>query len=489
MSKQLFDYQLNFFTNIRKFVGQYKRVIAQLPTGGGKTICFVSIAKAAVAKGNTVLILSESTKIFEQISKEIGATEIKAGAQEMYIRKGAVYLAMAQTLVRREKMIKNFDHLAENLLVITDEAHLGNFSKILLQLQKCYLIGMTATPNFKDAPHLPVLYNALVEGPSVDDLIQRERLTPYRHFARVVADTSMLKIKAGEFTEESQEKVFETRVVYDGLMQDLKNVPFKSCMIFTASIKHCIDVYEKLQAAGYKAVQYHSKISKEEQSYSMMQFKTGAVPICVSVGALVKGFDHPPVDLAILLRATTSLSLYLQICGRASRVAPGKNSFTVLDYGGNYQRHGLWDAERDWSSMWQEQPKRKKAPSAAPVKLCPECEYINPVSAITCKNCGHTFQKSKQQQEEETRLVEINAAYRAMVGRKISDLSPTELAVYARLKNKKGHAARVAKAQEQKQPGFLQAYCQAIGYKAGWAHHQVKQLSTDPIEFFDTVLK
>jgi superfamily II DNA or RNA helicase len=51
-------YQSQLVTEIR---GQYqlgrKAVLAVLPTGGGKTVCFSYIAQAASVKGNRVLIL------------------------------------------------------------------------------------------------------------------------------------------------------------------------------------------------------------------------------------------------------------------------------------------------------------------------------------------------------------------------------------------------------------------------------------------------
>jgi DNA repair protein RadD len=51
-------YQTQLVTEIR---GQYqlgrKAVLAVLPTGGGKTVCFAHIAQSASIKGNRVLIL------------------------------------------------------------------------------------------------------------------------------------------------------------------------------------------------------------------------------------------------------------------------------------------------------------------------------------------------------------------------------------------------------------------------------------------------
>jgi hypothetical protein len=56
-------YQTQLVTEIR---GQYqlghKAVLAVLPTGGGKTVCFAHIAQAASVKGNRVLILVHSAR-------------------------------------------------------------------------------------------------------------------------------------------------------------------------------------------------------------------------------------------------------------------------------------------------------------------------------------------------------------------------------------------------------------------------------------------
>lgn len=489
MNFTLRDYQQKFCDSVVKHLGTYKKVIACAATGAGKTKCFIYLSHRAQSKGKTVLIITESSKIYDQLTAEVNAGNINAAVKDQYIHPGHIYIAMAQTLVKRPRMVEQFKKMGGELLVITDEAHVGTPTKLLLQLPDALHIGFTATPDWKAAKHLPLLYKACVVGPQPDELVQSGHLVSYQHFARVLADLDDLKIKNGEFTEESQEKVFESRKVYDGLIQDIQNLPYRKAIVFCASIKHCQEVSEQLGKAGVLNIQIHSKRDKGEQSFDMARFKdvNSSINVCVSVGVLTKGWDFPPLDLVILMRATTSLPLYMQMIGRGSRTYKGKNIFTVLDYGSNYERHGLWDAEVDWSSKWKERKKKKEAP--APVKNCPECDYINPVSSMVCKNCGHIFIVVKDEKtEEETKLIEITAAYRNLIGRTIGSLNPQELAMYARFKNKKAFAIRAARAQEQKTNGYLLQFAVFMGYKPGWTYHQLNNL-TDEIPFTDIVLK
>jgi DNA repair protein RadD len=67
---QLRPYQTQLVTEIR---GQYqlghRSVLAVLPTGGGKTVCFSYIAQAASVKGNRVLILVHRAELLDQASR------------------------------------------------------------------------------------------------------------------------------------------------------------------------------------------------------------------------------------------------------------------------------------------------------------------------------------------------------------------------------------------------------------------------------------
>lgn len=486
------EYQQKFADQVVNQLARYRSIVACAATGSGKTKVFIYLAKRALSRGLTVLVLTEASKIYDQLTAELPAGNINAQRKDGAILSGHVYIAMAQTLARRPRMIEQFQNFGQQLLIINDEAHIGTATKLLqaLLLNNPFLIGFTATPDFKFAKHLPVLYKMIAVGPQPDELVNAGYLSPYRHYARVLADMTDLVIKGGEYTEESQERVFESRKVYDGLIKDLATTRFNKAVVFTASIKHCDDVWRQLTEAGFNAIRIHSKSASG--SFDMARYRSelpGSPNICVSVGILTKGWDFPAVDLIILNRATTSLPLYLQMIGRGSRTSPGKDLFTVLDYGGNYERHGLWDTEIDWAKKWNKKPKRKNE-GIAPVKLCPKCEYINPASIGICKNCGYVFEAvAVEVDEAETKLIELTAKYATLRGKLISTLQPAELALYAKFKNKKAYAIRVAKSNEQRQPGWLKQFAQLMGYKDGWIYFQTKDLSNTPIMFTDQIIR
>jgi hypothetical protein len=210
-----------------------------------------------------------------------------------------------------------------------------------------------------------------------------------------------------------------------------------------------------------------------------------------------KGFDFPPVDLILLYRATTSLPLYLQMCGRASRTSPdtAKAMWTVLDYGGNGKRHGRWDypcingEPVDWNVVWNTIPKKREG--VAPIKECPKCKYLLPILAQECTNCGHVFVKTKQPHEiEQVHIVMLeqqNAQLKEIKGKRISQLTPIELANYAKIKGKKPYAARVAKALTLTTPTYIYEYAKAMGYKNGWADFNAPSYG-ERIDFFDKIV-
>lgn len=491
-------YQQEFVANLSKAITTQQRVIACAPTGSGKTKMFITIAERATSRGRTVVIVSETRKIFDQITEEAGGTEIANGVKHVYIQQGRLYIAMAQTLSRRPLVIEQLNSLERPPIIIVDEAHIGTPSNLLRKLidqGNPYIIGFTATPDARVAKHLPELYNECIVACQVDELIQQRFLCSYQHKARVKAGLDILEIRNGEFTEESQNAAFNNSTVYEGIFEDLRETPFKKAMIFVASIDHCKEMVDRLQQEGFSAIEYHSKL--ENADYHLAKFTTlHEANICVSVAALTKGFDFPAVDLVILNRATTSLPLYLQMIGRGSRPVKDpvtnefiKTHFLVLDYGANWERHGLYFEDRAWDKMWKQTKKlRNEMEGVGSVTFCEKCESIIPANVRICQYCGHE-KPLAEKEPEQGELVEVTKHYTNLIGRNISTLAPTELAIYAKMKKKQPFAARVARAKEQQAAGYLPAFGAAMGYKPGWADQQVRMIGATPVEYIDIQLR
>ncbi len=108
------------------------------------------------------------------------------------------------------------------------------------------------------------------------------------------------------------------------------------------------------------------------------------------------GFNNPAIDCIVLLRATMSPGLYVQMSGRGFRLFPNKENFLVLDFGRNIERHGCIDKIRI---------KKKTNGSGheietAPMKECPVCHMLIAISVMLCPTCGYKFpQKDKHDKE------------------------------------------------------------------------------------------
>lgn len=495
------DYQVSIRKNTGRQMLRDKWVLVQSPTGSGKSFIMFNMISNGLRKGKTFLVLTESKKIFDQLSNEFDAYRINARTKYFAMRKNNVYVAMSQSLANRDRIIQSFLDLGDQLIVMIDEAHIGT-TKEVIKVFPGNRIGFTATPAYRWAKFLPDLYKSIVVGPQVEELIQKGALSPYRHIGRKKVDSSKLKTNksTGEYTEASQERAFGTSQVFDGLYEDLRAIKYKCGMIYVASIKQCEEVHAKLIEHGFVCAISHSK--RADNDDQMKRYHDD--PDCnlmVSVAGLTKGYDNPIIDLVVLFRATTSLPLYLQMAGRGGRVLKpndlvnyrSRNScpelqeklfFTVLDYGLNFDRFGAWDSDRPWEELWLATPVRDK--EAAPVKECPMCESYVPTSAVRCKWCGYIWPVEKKQLAIGD-LIDFNETATKLLGRRVGELSPEELADYAKSKNAANRAIRIAKARRQVEKwkqtwavkydglddgligkNYLKDFGKAMGYKDNW---------------------
>ena len=131
------------------------------------------------------------------------------------------------------------------------------------------------------------------------------------------------------------------------------------------------------------------------------------------------GFDVTDVEVVILNRATESLSLFLQMVGRGSRITDKiyKPKFTVIDLGGNFAKHDIWSARRDWTPYFKGK-KWKMKQSLDELKLwrCKKCDYFNEPGTVFnelteqlhCAECGAPKEQKKQKSPKTGELVYID---------------------------------------------------------------------------------
>jgi superfamily II DNA or RNA helicase len=403
---KLRPYQEDAVQAVRNSIKAKKaRIVLCAPTGAGKTFIFSYISKMAMDKNSRVLICTDRVELLKQSGGALcmmgmEPKEIKSGSKlDDFL--GHLYTAMVETLNRRLKDEKYQSLVASMDVIIFDEAHKQAFNKIMPFIsEKTVVIGVTATPyRERNQKALDEFYNALVEVTDIPQLIQDGYLSRPLSYG-VPVDLSSVGMKAGDFDLNAMGQEYSKNKVYRGVIENyLSLTPNKKAITFASNIKSSQELTFRMQEAGINAKHLDSKMGKYERNSVLAWFHRTKDAVLNNVGILTTGFDCPEIEVVILYRATTSLPLFLQMVGRGSRIAPGKDEFTILDFGENIQRLGFWETPRVWSL---EKAKKKKKEQAAPVKNCPSCKALVFASARICGYCDHEFEFTKEEEDQET---------------------------------------------------------------------------------------
>jgi len=456
-------YQQHAISDLREsFKEGHKRIILSLPTGAGKTVVFSEMVRMAAEKGTRVLVLTDRIELFEQTFKAIERHNIpiqiiNANTTSIDTR-AVVTVAMIETLHRRAYNV-------EPALIIIDEAHKGNFTKIIDTYPSSRVIGATATPIGK---HIPKYYSDIIQTIDTPDLVNSGYLCECKAF-QMVDDFSDLTIKGKEYTDESLFNHFNKRKLYSGVVDQWKARSLnKKTIIFNVNIEHSNAMAKEFNDNGIVSESITSKTPKAERSRILEAFSKGLFPVLNNCGILTTGYDEPSIECVIMNRKTLSLPLFLQCLGRGSRIYPNKTQFTVLDFGMNHDQHGMWNEPREWSLK----EKKKKKEGAAPVKTCPKCEAMLYATAKICKFCNHVFE---QVSAPVTEGVMIEVIPKKFIGKKITELSLVELVELQ--KTKKYKASYIWRVVRSKGKETLGQYASLMGYNNGWLYRQSQLLN------------
>ena len=478
MKIQLRPYQVKAITELQNGFKKHKRQILCLATGSGKTVVFSQMVYMAATNSTQTLVLTHRTELFEQTFKAIekhgiGIQRIDAKNKKLDPT-ALVSVGMVETVERRLK--KGF--ALEPALIIIDEAHFGNFTKLIEHWSNSFVIGATATPVGK---HFYQYYTNLVETITINDLINEGFLCGYRAF-QMQDDFSDVKISKGEFEEGSLFAHFDKTELYSGVVDKyIEKCLGKKTVVFNCNIQHSENTTRAFNEAGIKSYSITSKTTREERADILRRYDAGEFSVLNNCGILTTGWDCPSVECVIVNRATMSLPLWLQMCGRGSRPYKGKEKFTVLDFGKNHDRHGMWNEQREWKI---EKPKKKKE-MAAPTKECPACAAMLFASIRVCSECGYEFIPADRETEiKDGVLVEI--IQKSYEGKKLSECTMKELSEI--VKNKMYSPQFIWRVVRWQGPEALKEFERIMQYKRGWAWVQENKYK-DETMFTDYTVK
>ena len=393
---QLRDYQNSAISNVRKsFQAKYRSVLLTLPTGAGKTVIFSEITRLAGLKGASVLILVHRKELIDQAGDKLTKANVKYGiiAAGRKESKSNVQVASVQTLINRLNNPNQFD------LIIIDEAHhavANSWRKIFDFYKSAIKLGVTATPMRMTGAGLGEIFDKLIIGSTIPELVEQKYLAEHEVYAPPnKLNLDKIRTIRGDYSKkEVEDELDKVDIVGDAVENYRRLGQNKPAIAFCISVKHGQYVTNKFKQAGYTAELITGSMNSNDRKTLIDNFKNGKVQILVSIDVVSEGFDVEGCYVAILLRPTQSEALYIQQVGRVLRPEPNKVAI-VLDHVGNTKRHGFVDDVREFD-LHQKAKTKRKGELAPAVETCEVCFAVYRPQPI-CPVCGHKKEIRKRE--------------------------------------------------------------------------------------------
>lgn len=416
-------YQAEGVDAIRRAWNTARNVVYTLPTGGGKTTIFshmlsghngasvaiahrqelvsqISLSLCAFKLRHRIIAPRNVIKlILDQHREQFGNTWFDPNAP--------VAVAGVDTLIRRKKALSQW---AEQVtLWVQDECHHtlpdNKWGSAASMFPNAKGLGVTATPERADGKGIDGVFDELITGPTMRELIDDGYLADYRIFAPP-SDLDLAPVRIandGDFNRaDLRGAVSRSHIVGDVVGHYRRLAQGSLGVTFATDVQTAQEIADQYNAAGVPAAMVCGDTPDNERNRLLRDFRNKRLLQLVNVDLFGEGFDVPSIEVVSFARPTQSFAVYAQQFGRALRPLPGKSHGLIIDHVGNVQRHRLPDAPRVWSLASKERGTRRKPdPDAIPVTTCTACFQVFEALTSTCPYCGHTIQPAGRSRPEQ----------------------------------------------------------------------------------------
>lgn len=418
-----------------------------MPTGTGKSYVIARFVESVLKQwpGQRITMLTHDSRLIVQNGEKLldlwpGAP---IGFYSATLKKKQASLPI--TFAQIQSLYNTIESFEKQDLVLVDEAHMISHDEstryrktldaMMEKNKKLRVIGLSATPYRLG---LGMLTDGGLFTDIAYDITQREQFTrlidegflcglkPYN--TDTILDLSGVSKSGGEYNQkQAQEAVNVASITRAAVQESIERAHDRRCwLVFTQGVEHAEAVAEMYRMHGQSAYVVHSRMDQTEVDRRILAHKMGLFKILVNANMLTTGFDNPGIDCIVMLRATTSTGLWVQMLGRGTRplYAPGfdievleqrlaaihmsgKHDCLVLDFAHNGAILGPINDPRI--------PKKRGegGPGELPVKFCetdklvqipdaPQrvgCGFWNHTAAKFCADCGAEFATTPKIQE------------------------------------------------------------------------------------------
>lgn len=407
---ELRDYQIAILDKARaRMQAGVRSLLLEAPCGSGKTVLTAHMLRTAASKDIDSWFVVHRRELIEQSS----ATFTAAGVSHGIAASGTTMNVWPKVQICAVQSIRTRQgYLRKPKLIVYDEAHhiaAATWKRIFDENPQAFHLGLSATPVRLDGKGLGDFFSEIIHGPTVEWLIQQGYLSSFKVYAPPGADMTNVPIRMGDYAKKEAAAAVDRPTITGSAIEHYKKLADgKRAIVYATNIEHSQRVVSEFNAAGVPALHIDGETSAVDRANGVDAFRAGRFKVLSNVDLFGEGFDLPALEVAILLRPTASLGLYIQQAGRALRPSVSKSTATIIDHVGNVARHGFPDEPREWSLNSTRNARKVRDVSSPGVTICPACFAAQYSGADRCSYCGHALPIKKREVEEvDGELVEL----------------------------------------------------------------------------------
>ena len=300
-----------------------KDVLAILPTGGGKSICF---QVPALLRDGIALVVTPLIALMKDQVQNLQARGIRAMAVHAGMGRREVDLALNNAAYGDYKFL----YLSpERLRTQLFQSYLSVLNVSFIVVDEAHCIsqwGYDFRPNYLQIGEL----RSRVDAPVIALTATATPLVAKDIMARLKFQEPNMLVSGFErpnlsyVVRKTQDKLGQIRSICEG-------VP-GSGIVYVRSRARTQEMADALKAAGISASFYHAGLGPETRSLRQEEWKSGRTRVMVCTNAFGMGIDKPDVRFVVHADVPDSPEAYFQEAGRAGR--DGLESYAVLLWNG-----------------------------------------------------------------------------------------------------------------------------------------------------------
>jgi superfamily II DNA or RNA helicase len=371
-------YQQDIFDkSIQAFKDGAKGICCVLPCRSGKSYIMARMIQGA--KGN-VLVLAHRHTLINQHKELLESLRVLSNR----VRVESVFTE-AGRLVQHDP--NDVD------LIIIDEAHLSEAASYrkVCEYYKCKRVLFTATPARLDGKPL-TLADTLITGITADELIKMGAISEYDYYAPDLnLDIENVDMVAGEYNNGQLTELMCQTAIYGDVLKYYRQLgDNRQAIAYCTSVKHSEQTAKMFTDNGISAISIDGSMSQKERNKRMELFKSGKAQILCNCNLISEGVTLPNASVALLLRPTMSLPLFIQQSCRVLTPVQGKKA-VIIDFVNNVQKHGMPTDTHNWS-LTRSVEKRKafNEDGTLNIRQCENC-FKCFKTAPKCPYCGYEY--------------------------------------------------------------------------------------------------